>query len=260
MTMNLGFEEAQTPFDSPSQNARVWTEQWVKTWLFCPNCGAQNLSGFEANRPVADFHCPTCAEEFELKAQKTPIGRKVMDGAFGTMCQRLEASNNPNLMLMRYDLERFGVTDLFLVPKQFFVRDIIEKRKPLAPTARRAGWVGCNIVLEKVPESGKVHVVRDRQLAPKALVLEQWKSTLFLRDQGLAGRGWLIEVMKCVDLIGAPTFTLDDVYAYEQRLSALYPGNRNVRPKIRQQLQVLRDNGYLDFVGRGRYRLRAAIM
>ena len=181
--MELGFKEAQTAFESASQSARVWTEQWVRVWMFCPNCGAQNLSGFEANRPVADFHCPTCTEEFELKAQKTRFGRKVMDGAFGTMCERLDASNNPNLMLMRYDTDRFGVSDLFLVPKQFFVRDIIEERKPLAATARRAGWVGCNILLEKVPESGKIHVVRDRELAPRALVLEQWKSTLFLRGQ-----------------------------------------------------------------------------
>ncbi|MCC7268444.1 MAG: hypothetical protein IT546_14060, partial [Caulobacteraceae bacterium] len=49
---------------------------------------------------------------------------------------------------------------------------------------------------------------------------------------------------------------LADVYAFEDRLARLYPGNRNVRPKIRQQLQVLRDQGYLDFVGRGLYRLR----
>ena len=109
-----------------------------------------------------------------------------------------------------------------------------------------------------MPETGKIHVVRDGELAPQKLVLEQWKSTL-LRSQGATGRGWLIEVMKCVDLVGRSDFTLDDVYAHEARLSAIYPGNRNVKPKIRQQLQVLRDNGYLDFVGRGRYRLRAPI-
>lgn len=172
------------------------------------------------------------------------------------MCERLAASNNPNLILMRYDLQRFGVRDLFLVPKHFFVREIIEERKPLAPTARRAGWVGCNILLSEVPDTGKIHVVRDGELAPRKLVIEQWNSTLFLRSQGAASRGWLIEVMKCVDLIGRPDFTLDDVYAQEARLSAIYPGNHNVRPKIRQQLQVLRDNRYLDFVGRGRYRLR----
>jgi type II restriction enzyme len=30
-----------------------------------------------------------------------------------------------------------------------------------------------------------------------------------------------------------------------------------VKQKIRQQLQVLRDHGYLDFVSRGYYRLRS---
>jgi len=42
--------------------------------------------------------------------------------------------------------------------------------------------------------------------------------------------------------------------AHEARLAALYSGNHNVRPKIRQQLQVLRDRGWLAFDGRGRYR------
>lgn len=50
-----------------------------------------------------------------------------------------------------------------------------------------------------------------------------------------------------------PEFTLSDVYAHEAALAALYPGNHNVRPKIRQQLQVLRDRGWLEFNGRGTY-------
>jgi type II restriction enzyme len=62
--------------------------------------------------------------------------------------------------------------------------------------------------------------------------------------------------MKCVDAIGKHDFQLDDVYAFEAELSRLYPENRHVRQKIRQQLQVLRDRGYLDFVSRGYYRLR----
>ncbi|MGB7255738.1 MAG: hypothetical protein WBC94_19290 [Xanthobacteraceae bacterium] len=47
------------------------------------------------------------------------------------------------------------------------------------------------------------------------------------------------------------------MYAYEDQLSRLYPENRNVKPKIRQQLQFLRDQGYLDFVSRGYYRMRS---
>lgn len=44
-----------------------------------------------------------------------------------------------------------------------------------------------------------------------------------------------------------------DVYAHEAALAALYPGNNNVRPKVRQQLQVLRDRGWLEFNGRRVY-------
>ncbi|MDQ2860761.1 MAG: restriction endonuclease [Pseudomonadota bacterium] len=256
--LNLGFEEAATPFVSASQNARVWTEQWVGANLFCPNCGAPRVHQFPGNRKVADFFCRVCAEEFELKSQKGRFGPRVVDGAFGAMCQRLASSNNPSLILMNYDLARFGVTDLFFVPKHFFVREIIQERKPLAPTARRAGWVGCNILLGEIPSSGKIFFVRDGATAPRGLVMEQWRSTLFLKDRGVAARGWLIEVMKCVEMIGRGAFTLEDVYGFEGRLKTIYPGNQNVRPKMRQQLQVLRDQGYLDFLGRGRYRVRVA--
>ncbi|HEX7761537.1 MAG TPA: DpnI domain-containing protein [Caulobacteraceae bacterium] len=255
--LNLGFEEAGALFESASQNARVWTEQWAHLRLFCPNCGAAPVSRYPNNQPVADFFCAACAEDYELKSSKRPFGRRVTDGAYAAMCARIASPNNPNLVLMNYDVKTLGVTDLFFVPKQFLTREIIQPRPPLKPTARRAGWVGCNILIGDIPEAGKIHFIRGRQTAPRAQVLAQWRSTLFLRDQAAAARGWLIEVMKCVDLIGRPAFTLDDVYAFEPRLAALYPGNHNVRPKIRQQLQVLRDAGWLAFEGRGRYRVRA---
>jgi type II restriction enzyme len=253
--MKLGFEEEQSPYESGPQSARFWTEAWVHNQVYCPNCGRSNINKYENNRPVADFYCTTCREEFELKSQKTKFGAKVVDGAFGTMCDRLASSNSPNLMLMNYDRASLSVRNLLIVPKQFFVREIIEERKPLAETARRAGWIGCNILLNRIPESGKVFFVRDGNALPKDEVLSRWQQTLFLRDEGLESRGWLIEVMKCVEVIGKPEFDLDEVYAHEARLSQIYPGNHNVRPKIRQQLQVLRDNGYLEFLSRGRYRL-----
>ena len=257
--MKLGFEESQAPYSSGSQNARAWTERWVKDWIFCPNCGSPKINQFPANQPVADFVCPTCSEEFELKSQKTNFGPKVVDGAFRTMCERLAASNNPNLLLLNYDLARLSVKNALIVPKHFFVREIIEARKPLAKTARRAGWVGCNILLKQIPAAGKIFFVRDGQPQPKENVLAEWKRTLFLRRQSIEGRGWLVEVMKCVESIGKNEFDLDDVYRFETQLSQLYPNNQNLKPKIRQKLQELRDHGYLDFVSRGRYRLRSQV-
>ncbi|MGH7015683.1 MAG: DpnI domain-containing protein [Caulobacteraceae bacterium] len=254
---DLGFAEPAALFESPSQNARQWTEQWAGAHLFCPNCAATHVEAFARNRKVADFFCPICAEEYELKAQKGRFGRTVVDGALAAMRERLIASNNPSLVLMNYDLTLLRVTDLFFVPRHFFVPEIIQARPPLASTARRAGWIGCNIRLDQVPASGKIFYVRSGEIAPRDLVVEQWRRTLFLRGRPSEARGWLIEVMKCVDELGPLVFDLADVYAFEGRLHALYPANRNVRPKIRQQLQVLRDSGYLEFVGRGRYRVRS---
>jgi hypothetical protein len=255
--MKLEFEETQRAYNSGSQRARVWTEHWVRDRLFCPNCGNAKIDPFESNRPVADFFCSVCDEEYELKSQKHKFGLKILDGAFSTMCHRLRASNNPNLLLLNYDLRRLAVSNVFVVPKHFFVREIIQERKPLAPTARRAGWIGCNILLTHIPSSGKIFFVRDSVPQPRESVLAQWQKTLFLRDEKIEARGWLIEVMKCVDAIGRSEFTLDDVYAFEEALKQVYPGNNNVRPKIRQQLQILRDRGYLHFVSRGCYRLRS---
>lgn len=116
--------------------------------------------------------------------------------------------------------------------------------------------IGCNIRLDRVPPSGKIFIVRDRRVEDREAVLARWRRTLFLREESVDARGWLIEVMRCVEAIGKREFELDNVYAFEARLSGLYPNNRHVRQKIRQQLQVLRDRSYLDFVQRGSYRLR----
>jgi type II restriction enzyme len=253
---HLGFEEPPAIYASPSQRARIFTESWVAAYIFCPNCGAHRITQHPNNSHVADFHCNECREQYELKAQRHRFGPKLANGAYAKKLERLASDASPNLMLMNYDRERFAVTNLFFVPKQFFVPAIVEPRPALKPPAKRAGWVGSKIILRDVPESGKVWFVRGGEALPRAEVLECWRSTLFLREAGQAARGWLIEVMKCVEAIGRESFGLDEVYAFEDRLAATYPGNRHVRPKIRQQLQVLRDRGWLEFVGRGRYRMR----
>jgi type II restriction enzyme len=50
------------------------------------------------------------------------------------------------------------------------------------------------------------------------------------------------------------SFATADVYAFERELEQLHPDNRNVRPKIRQQLQILRDAGFLIHIGKCEWR------
>ena len=73
-----------------------------------------------------------------------------------------------------------------------------------------------------------------------------------------ASGGWGAQTFNCVKTIhaesGEQTFTLQDFYSrFEAELSALNPDNHNIRAKIRQQLQVLRDGGVIRFLGSGRY-------
>src|ERR1700687_2284952 len=169
--MKLEFDEPQSSYSSGSQSARAWTEAWVSAWAYCPHCGNAKISAFPHNSPLPDFFCTSFSEEFELKSQRTKFGAKVLDGEFNTKCERLAESNNPNLLLMNYDLKSLAVVNLFIVPKHFFVREIIEARKPLSATARRAGWIGSNILLSRVPVSGKIHIVQSGLVRAQELVL-----------------------------------------------------------------------------------------
>lgn len=67
---------------------------------------------------------------------------------------------------------------------------------------------------------------------------------------------WLEEIANCVLRLEKVEFTLLEVYNFENGIAKKYPQNKNIRAKIRQQLQRLRDQGKLEFLGRGNYRLR----
>lgn len=243
-------------YTSASQKIRVLSESWVDNSIYCPNCGNLEIVQYPNNKPVADFYCAHCNEDYELKSKRDSVGTKIVDGAYSTMIERLQSSNNPNFFLLNYNLLNFSVKIFFVIPKHFFVPEIVEERKPLSLTARRAGWIGCNILLRSIPQTGKIFYVRDGRIEPKERVISEWQKTLFLREEReISARGWLLDVMRIIDKIGKREFALDDLYAFENELSVLHPENSHIKDKIRQQLQALRDKGYLEFVARGRYRL-----
>ncbi len=88
-------------------------------------------------------------------------------------------------------------------------------------------------------------------------VLAKWGKTEFVKSAvNVEAKGWLLDVLSCVEKIKHREFSLNDVYAFEGFLKAKHPLNNNVRAKIRQQLQFLRDKNVIQFLGRGRYRMK----
>ena len=68
-------------------------------------------------------------------------------------------------------------------------------------------------------------------------------------------KGWLLDIIKCIELLDKSQFTLDEIYTCENILKIKHPDNHNIRAKIRQELQILRDYEYLYFSNRGEYSL-----
>ena len=242
-------------YKSSSQKIRVLTENWVDEEIFCPSCGA-DINRYENNRTAADFYCPICKEDYELKSKGDSIGRKIVDGAYRAIIERLIGNHNPNLFLLAYSIRNYEVLNFLVIPKYFFVPQIIEKRKPLSQIARRAGWVGCNIVLDNITQAGKIFYIKNKEILPKTAILESWRKTLFLnKEPKITDRGWVLDIMNCIDKLSNKEFSLAEVYDFEKELQRKHPRNLHIKDKIRQQLQILRDSGYLEFLGRGKYRL-----
>jgi type II restriction enzyme len=240
-------------YKSNSQRARILTEPWVEHNAYCPRCGGK-LQRFQNGSPVADLFCTLCHEEFELKSKSGAFTGLVPDGAYRTMMERLRSARNPNLFLLSYAAD-LSIARLTVIPKFFFVPRIIEERPPLSPTARRAGWVGCNIRISGIPEAGKIDLVTNGELLNKKQVLKKWSETEFIQEAGrIDRRQWLIDTLECVEKMKSDEFTLQDMYRFTDVLSRRHPDNRHVQPKIRQQLQVLRDHGMIEFLGNGRYK------
>ncbi len=256
LKFNISFSKG---YISSSQIARVLTESWVKRNAFCPSCGSDELNQFANNSPVADFLCPTCKSEFELKSKKDSFNKRIVDGAYNTMIERINSENNPHFFLINYSSKTLAVLNFLVIPKHYFINDIIEKRRPLSSVARRAGWVGCNILLQNIPSSGKIFFIKNGELINKKTVVETWSKTAFLADQKKESRGWTIEVLNIIDKISLKEFKLSDIYAFEKYFKEKFPSNNFIKDKIRQQLQVLRDKGILEFKGNGIYQKNKTI-
>lgn len=106
-------------------------------------------------------------------------------------------------------------------------------------------------LLSKIPKSDRIKLPKYKIETP-----EKYLDIIELDNNIITSslKGWKLEVFKCVNTISKQIFTLDEINKFENQLKIAYPSNNNILPKIRQQLQYLRDLGLLEFLGNGEYR------
>jgi type II restriction enzyme len=236
------------------QIARVLSEDWCTRELYCPACDSERLTGSRPNNPAVDFQCAKCEQPFQLKSHKHWNPRKIVDAGYEAMLRAIRADKTPNLLVLQYSMT-WQVQNLPLIPRMFFTESIIEKRNPLSPNARRAGWVGCNILLGEIPPDGRIPVILEGVALAKRQVRSDFARIKELANLPPSLRGWTLDVLRVIRRLGKADFSLQELYKFEPELKALHPQNQNIRPKMRQQLQVLRDAGLVRFGIRGNYQI-----
>jgi len=247
--------ELASAYKAGSQIARVLSEDWCVRELYCAACDSERLLSSRANTPAIDFVCPDCDQCFQLKGFKTWNQKKIPDAAYGAMLRAIRSDRVPNLLVLQYSAD-WMIKNLVLVPGVFFSETVIEKRPPLSPTARRAGWVGCNILLHRIPPDGKIAIVSDGAIVAERQVRREFSRVRRLAEVPPTLRGWTLDVLTSVRKLGRTSFSLQELYLQEPYLQSIHPRNQNVRPKMRQQLQVLRDLGLIEFRSPGNYKVR----
>ncbi len=243
-------------YRSGSQRARVVTEAWGEHNLYCPNCPSPKIDRLPHNAKAMDFKCPKCGYWYQLKSQKTRIGDIINDGAYQAMMDAIENDRTPNFYFMQYSLADWRIQNLLLIPYFAFPSSAIIKRKPLGPYARRAGWVGCNIALNRIPAEARISVIQDFHIVPPVEVRKNYRQVKPLKELSTAERGWSLDVLTAVRSLNKPEFSNQDLYALAPHFEKLHPGNRHIRDKLRQQLQNLRDLGLLEHLAKGHWRRR----
>jgi type II restriction enzyme len=253
--LNLPVEGLER-YKSPSQRARIGTEAWGVINFFCPSCQSPRLEIAPRNTAALDYLCPVCSSTFQLKSQSKPFGSKILDAAYSEMRRAILEDRTPNLFVLHYDLAQWAVQTVILVPHFAFTLSAVERRKPLSSTARRAGWVGCNILLEKIPTDARIPIIEFGRVRSPSEVRLAYRRLRPLGELKVDKRGWTLDVLNVLRGLNKPDFLLSEVYAHAGALAKIHPKNAHIRDKIRQQLQVLRDLGLLEFLGAGSYRLR----
>ena len=252
MQLSLYQKEVLQNYKSNSQIARVLTENWFVSQMYCPCCLNPRIVDYPNNQKASDFFCEKCKNDFQLKSSKKPFGKKVVDGEFNTMVSVIKKGDSPNFFILQYSSEDWRVKSLLMIPKFFVILSMLEKRNPLSINAHRSGWTGCNFLLDKLPNEGKIPIIKDEKILEKKDINKTWRKMFFLANRRPELRGWTSDVLKIVQEQDRE-FKLKDIYKYENYFKELHPTNNNIQAKIRQQLQILRNNKIIKFKGRGIY-------
>lgn len=242
-------------YRSAAQRARIISEHWFATNAYCLACQSEILKKTTPNTVATDFLCASCGHAYELKTFRRRPKTSIPDGAYGTFLARIRAGTTPTLCLLERSTD-WAILSLTAIHASLITEWAVESRPPLAPVARRAGWIGCNIRLDRIPPDAEIALIRNGVEQSKEQARRNFQVFLPLSNLSSEKRGWTTLTLNVLNKLRHREFTLGEIYAHQDEFAHAYPNNQHIREKIRQQLQILRNLGRVEFRGKGVYLLK----
>lgn len=251
MNLNLNTDLGRA-YTNRTQQIRRISEDWIARNGYCLRCDSDRLTPTTANTRSRDFVCESCQHGYELKSKQGVFSKSVLDGAYNAMVSTIRNGRTPTFLLLEYTTS-WSILRLRAIHHSLITEQSVMPRKPLSASARRAGWVGCNILLPAIAIQGQIPLVLNGELCERSIPREAFARLENLSALSGVDRSWAATILRLTDTFAPARFSLQQMYEFEPELQKIFPNNRNIRPKIRQQLQFLRDAGLLKFCGGGIY-------
>jgi hypothetical protein len=136
-------------------------ESAVAQRISCPRCNKpKQLTRLPANFQCADVICKFCGFLAQVKATKlrgttTELPAVILGAAWGPQHEQIIAGIYHGLYVVCYDsAEKLVRIDFIPAHILQVTPEVFEPRKPLSESAKRAGWQGFMIRLDKLPAVG----------------------------------------------------------------------------------------------------------
>ncbi|HVA19792.1 MAG TPA: DpnI domain-containing protein [Solirubrobacteraceae bacterium] len=138
-------------YQSRSQVGRVVIQTWAELNLYCLSCDADQLLPEPENTQVVDMACARCGRQYQIKSKQGLFEGRITGAAYGPVLRAVQEGRMPDYVLVEHSRRRATVVGVRAYPGALLTPERVLERKPLAGTAKRAGWIGCTIDVEGVP-------------------------------------------------------------------------------------------------------------
>ncbi len=159
-------------YTSKSQMARVMMETWVELNLYCLRCRSDKLRKLPDNTPLADFVCPKCDCEYQVKSKNGRFLDIVAGAEYRKVIAAVRSGRLPDHFFAEYDTRCSMLVWVRAIPGSLIAEERVVARKPLSPISKRKGWVGCTI---NIAELSSVSIVSP-QAQNRDIARSHWSS------------------------------------------------------------------------------------